>query len=227
MGEFIDVVLGFPTALFTFPLLVVAGYWGLVLLGGLGVGGLEPDADTGAGIGGDDAGLDGPGGLLGAAGLDGVPITIAVSLLVATGWFASLAGSVVAGRAGGPQAVMSSAVLVVAAGCAWAVTRLLAVPLRHVLRQGPETSLHDFVGRTCVIRTGRVGTDFGQAEVLAPDGSSALVQVRQTSGDVAVAGAAGATGLTAGSTALIFDLDPGGEFFWVMPYDAALDPERP
>lgn len=49
MGEFTDVALGFPTALFSFSLLVVAGYWTLVLLGGLGVDllGAGADADTG------------------------------------------------------------------------------------------------------------------------------------------------------------------------------------
>ena len=34
------------------------------------------------------------------------------------------------------------------------------------------------------------------------------------------------TALKAGSTALIFDYDADGEFFWVMPYDADLDPHR-
>ncbi|NED50615.1 hypothetical protein G3I24_06810, partial [Micromonospora aurantiaca] len=30
-------------------------------------------------------------------------------------------------------------------------------------------------------------------------------------------------GLTAGSTALIFDFDPDGQFFWVMPHETASD----
>ncbi|KDN80618.1 hypothetical protein [Kitasatospora cheerisanensis] len=37
MHRFFEAALGYPTALFSFALLVVAGYWGLVLLGGLGV----------------------------------------------------------------------------------------------------------------------------------------------------------------------------------------------
>jgi hypothetical protein len=32
--------------------------------------------------------------------------------------------------------------------------------------------------------------------------------------------------LKAGNTALIFDYDADGGFFWVMPYDAELDPHR-
>ena len=62
-----------------------------------------------------------------------------------------------------------------------------------------------------MIRTGTVTRTFGQAEVHAPDGSSAIVQVRQT----------GADDLRAGTTALLYDVDPEGEFFWVVPTDVA------
>jgi hypothetical protein len=115
-------------------------------------------------------------------------------------------------------------VLAGALAAAWLGTRLAIVPLRRVFREEPAASLRDFVGRTCVIRTGRVGADFGQAEVTADDGSSAIVQVRRHALDVAAEGApAGAAepALTAGSTALIFDFDPDGQFFWVMPYEQA------
>ncbi|GAA5004147.1 hypothetical protein GCM10025734_42170 [Kitasatospora paranensis] len=77
----------------------------------------------------------------------------------------------------------------------------------------PPPSRRDFVGLGCVIRTGRVGPDFGQAEVRAADGSSAVVQVRQNRADAAAAG----SGLRAGTSALIYDYDAEGEFFWVMP----------
>jgi hypothetical protein len=200
MVEFIDVALGFPTALFSFSLLVVAGYWGLVAMGGLGLDILDADADTGAGVGD----------VLAASGLGGVPVTVAVSLLVTVSWFVSLAGAAV----GVPGALVLAAAL--AAG--WSSTALLVRPLRLVFRNGAQgASLRDFVGRECVIRTGRVGVDFGQAEVTADDGTSALVQVRVLSSDVPVAGRV--AGLALGSTALIFDYDSDGEFFWVMPYD--------
>jgi hypothetical protein len=69
-----------------------------------------------------------------------------------------------------------------------------------------------------------VGSDFGQAEVTADDGTTALVQVRVPSSDLPVAGDADGTALARGSTALIFDYDPEEGFFWVMPYDAASGP---
>ena len=51
------------------------------------------------------------------------------------------------------------------------------------------------------------------AEVHAVDGSSAVVQVRQSLDDAAGPGGV----LRAGAAALIYDYDDGGEFFWVMP----------
>jgi hypothetical protein len=65
------------------------------------------------------------------------------------------------------------------------------------------------------VRTGRVTSTFGQAEVHSPDGSSALVQVRQ----------AGTDDLRAGTAALLYDFDADGEFFWIVPTDVATRPE--
>ncbi|HEX4818129.1 MAG TPA: hypothetical protein VFV66_35765 [Nonomuraea sp.] len=64
----------------------------------------------------------------------------------------------------------------------------------------------------CVIRTGTATRDFGQAEVTAADGSSAVVHVRTTGQDR----------LARGDKALIFEYDADGEFFWVMPYESEL-----
>ncbi|MCP9950364.1 hypothetical protein LUX33_19455 [Actinomadura madurae] len=159
-----------------------------------------------------------PGGPLALLGLGGVPATAGLSLLIGLAWFVSLAGAAL--FEGAAARVL---VLPVALAAGWAGTRLAVRPLRGVFQHRAEASLRDFVGLPCVIRTGRVGPDFGQAEVTAADGSSAIVQVRQPAADVPVAGAAEGLGLTAGSIALIFDFDPEGRFFWVMPHDTATD----
>ncbi|MGC5013106.1 hypothetical protein ACLQ2R_20295 [Streptosporangium sp. DT93] len=199
MGPFVDAALSFPTVLFTFLLLVIVVYWVLVVAG---VFGFDDDASEATGAAG----------LMSGLGLGGVPAAIAVSLLVAVAWFVSLVGGTL--FTGTPALV---AVLLGALLCAWACTRLIVVSLRRLVPKERLPSRADFVGRACVIRTGRVGRDFGQAEVTSADGSSALVQVRQT----------GDEDFAAGSTALIFAYDSPGEFFWVMPYDAELDPDRP
>ncbi|MCD0450390.1 hypothetical protein LO762_14485 [Actinocorallia sp. API 0066] len=188
MKEFAETALGMPTVVFSVLLFVVVLYWVLAIVG-LDV--LADDTD-----------------LLGVLGLRGVPTSVIISLFVAVAWFLSLAGSVWLGS--NPLVPLGA----VAGG--WLAARLLINPLRYVLPEAPVTSRHDFVGRLCVVRTGTVTERFGQAEVTAPDGGTALLQVRRT----------GDEPLGTGDTALIFDYDDAGEFFWVMPYDAALDPHQ-
>ena len=198
MGEFTRTALGFPTALFTFALLVVAGYWLLALL-------------LGAGLDGGDGHLDGHGGHGGDGTDASVPVTALVSVGIAVAWFVSLTGQVLLGGRWAGFAVLAAAATTgwLAARAAGSLGRRLLPPERH-------TSRDALVGRTCVVRTGRVDPSFGQAEVTGDDGTTFVVQVRTDE-----------SGLTAGCTALIFDHDADGDFFRVMRCDAALGPERP
>ncbi|GAB1820602.1 hypothetical protein [Herbidospora sp. RD11066] len=142
--------------------------------------------------------------LLMAAGVldfDGLPAP-AISGFVAVGWFTALAGTVFLPELGW---VTLAAALVAGFGAAILVRRLTPAPEK-------VPSRHDFVGQMCVIRTQSVSTDFGQAEVRAADGSTAVIQVRQT----------GTDSFSAGGAALIFQYDSDGEFFWVMPYERGL-----
>lgn len=227
MGEFADVCLGFPTVLFGGALVVVVGFWGLVLVGGADAHGPWHHGATGGHGGDGGAGgnsghgvnggrhdrLGGEAGALAAAGLGGVPVTVVLSLLVALSWFLSLAGSAALHGADLPgrpfRALLGLAVTAAAPAGAWFGTWLLVRPLRRLFPDVRPPSREDFVGRVCVIRTGAVTARFGQAEVAAPDGSTAVVQVRQTGEDT----------FTSGSSALLYAYDPDGEFFWVAPFD--------
>lgn len=191
MGEFVDAALSFPAALFSVLLAVVVVYWLLVLLGTLDIE--VGDIDLGDGL-----------------GLGGVPVTVTVSVLTVVAWFVSLVGGVVAAALDlgtFVRVLLGIGVLFVALLAGLFVARLVAVPLRRIYADGHVPSRNDFVGRECVIRTGHVNGEFGQAEVTAVDGSSAIIQVRQT----------GEHELTNGRRALIFDYDIDGEFFWVAP----------
>jgi hypothetical protein len=182
MGGFLEAALSFPTVLFTPFLIIVIAFWAVVIAGG---------ADP-----------EGGGDLLDFAGLGGIPAAVPLSLFAVFAWFGSLAGAVF---------LPAWIALVIALAVAWLLTRLAVVLIGRFRPPGPE-SRADFVGRVCVIRTGRVTPTFGQAEVRAPDGSSAIVQVRQT----------GTDDLHAGTEAVLYDFDPEGEFFWVVPADIAL-----
>jgi hypothetical protein len=191
MGGFLEAALSFPAVIFTPLLVVVIGYWVVVIAGGA-----DPEGD----------GDSGEAGVLAFVGLGGVPASVVLSLLIALAWFAALAGGELLG------AIPAALVLAAAVVAAWVLTRLAVLVLKRLMPAGDEPSRADFVGLTCVVRTGRVTATFGQAEVHSPDGSSAIVQVRQ----------AGDDDLRAGTTALLYDFDPAGEFFWVVPTDIAM-----
>ncbi|WP_232663154.1 hypothetical protein [Pseudonocardia sp. TRM90224] len=205
MQEFLSTAFGFPTVVFGVPLVLVVGFWLVVALGGTDADALETDAlET------DAAGL---GGLLSSLGLGGIPATISASVFVALSWFASLAASSLVDGITTDATKIAAGVgtLVVAVLVGWLGTVLAVRPLRRVFAEGRPASRADFVGRVCVIRTGRVDVDFGQAEVTAADGSTAIVQVRQT----------GADSFAAGSLAAIYSYDEDGEFFWIVPITGA------
>ncbi|MEV2255485.1 hypothetical protein AB0I94_33805 [Streptomyces sp. NPDC050147] len=199
MEEFLGAVGGFPGVVFSAALLVVIGFWLLVLFGGFDADGFDADAD------------------LGALGMGGVPVAVPVSLMVVIGWFTSVTGAVLLGRSGIKGVAHLAAdggVFLLSVLMAWWLTRSVVRPLAKLFPDEPGPSRQDFIGSTCTIRTGRVEAGFGQAEVTARDGSTAIVQVRQEGTDAFVAG----------STALLYAYDDTGEFFLVAPYDAALDP---
>ncbi|WNI23804.1 hypothetical protein [Streptomyces sp. ITFR-16] len=201
MREFLDATLSFPAVLFAAALVVVIAFWLLVLVGAADHHSFDADLDTDV------------------AGIGGVPVTVSVSVMIVVGWFTALTGSVLVHRSGvtgTARAALAFGVLAGALLIAWAVVRLLVHHFRRFFPDQPPPSRQDFLGRVCTIRTGSVGTDFGQAEVTAADGSSAIVQVRQLP--------PADTEFTAGSSALLYAYDDTGEFFWVAPYDKALDP---
>ncbi|MGW1185721.1 hypothetical protein ACWD7Y_32910 [Streptomyces drozdowiczii] len=204
MREFLDAALSFPAVLFAAALVVVIAFWLLVLVGAADHHSFDTDLDTDF------------------AGVGGVPVTVSVSLMVAVGWFTALTGSVLVHRSGATGAVRATLACAVLAGAlllAWGAVRLLVHHFRRYFPDQPPPSRQDFLGRVCTIRTGSVSTDFGQAEVTAADGSTAIVQVRQLEPADAE--------LTSGSSGLLYAYDEAGEFFWVSSYDQALDPGPP
>ncbi|GLY34187.1 hypothetical protein Amsp01_002110 [Amycolatopsis sp. NBRC 101858] len=185
MSGFVTAALAFPAVLFSFLLIVVIGYWVLALVGVLDV----EDGDIGF--------------------FGGVPLPISLSLLVAFSWFLSLVGTVLIDGVSTPLRVgLGVGVLLAALVLGALGTRLVVVPLRRVFA-GAAPSRQDFVGRVAVVRTSTVTEDFGQGEVAAADGASAIISIRL----------AGEGNLGLGSRVVIYDYDSAGEFFWVSPLE--------
>jgi hypothetical protein len=133
--------------------------------------------------------------------LDAPVLPISISLFVVITWFAALVGTVLTPEGSLRYAILAGSLLVGAF-----VTKIVLIPIKSWTKPEKPASRNDFVGRTAIVRTTRVTEHYGQAEVTADDGGTAVVQVR----------AAQSTELNAGQTALIFDYDAEGEFFWVV-----------
>ncbi|MGC5362025.1 hypothetical protein ACPXCE_10100 [Streptomyces sp. DT24] len=234
MHEFLNAAFTFPAVLFGAALVVVIAFWLLVLLGAAEHDAFDTDLDADA------------------VGVGGVPVTVSMSLMVLIAWFTSLTGSILlhrAGATGGTRAALATLVLGAALLIAWGVVRSLVHHFRRRFPAEVPPSRQDFIGQVCMIRTGSVSSDFGQAEVTSADGSTAIVQVRRLDPHGTPGGPSASDGLGvpdargsraektllsgrntaeaplgAGSTGLLYAYDDEGEFFWVAPYDAALDP---
>lgn len=136
-----------------------------------------------------------------------VPVAAGASAFTVVAWLIALAGTALLEGTAARLAIAAGALVV-----GWVVARAVGSWLRRVLAPAKTPTRADFVGQPCVIRTGTVTDGFGQAEVHAPDGSSAVIQVRSTGSDT----------FHAGQTALIFDYDRDAEVFLVMPYEGGL-----
>ncbi|GLZ77098.1 hypothetical protein Afil01_19050 [Actinorhabdospora filicis] len=199
MSTLIKASLAFPAVPFTVLLLVVIGFWLFTLIG-------LADSEVLDGAGAADTG-----GALAGLGLGHVPVTIVISFMTLFSWTVSLIGTAL--LLDSPLAVrigLGVVVLLIALVVAWALTRAFIAPLRRVFAPEPNISRADLVGRPCLIKTGRVTGDFGQAEVSSPGGGTSIVQVR-VHGDAV---------LKIGDTALIFDYDEIREVFFVTPVGA-------
>ncbi|MEU3017984.1 MULTISPECIES: DUF1449 domain-containing protein [unclassified Nocardiopsis] len=227
MGVFLGSAFGFPTVLFTPMLVVVLGYWIFVI-----VGAADTELLDSVDSNGDAAGLSA---FLGRAGLTGstprtsagtagprrsggVPVTVALTLLICVAWFVSMMGSILTTLVETTSTpllyALGAVVLVIALVAAWAVTSGVVMGVQRLVPGRRGDSKHELVGRTCVIRIGEAREDFGQAEITTAGGASISIPVRTTGGEV----------LALGSTALIFDHSTDGDVFLVTAFDAALDP---
>ncbi|GAA2140295.1 hypothetical protein [Glycomyces algeriensis] len=171
MSEFLDIALSFPPVVFSFGLVVVVLYWITVIIGALDV----DIVDVG------DAELD-AGGFWSAFGFGAVPFTVVLSLWIILGWIVTVLGTTWVRSADMfiPPALTGTAVLVAGIGVGMLGAKLLTKPLGRLFEDAPATAHADLVGRVCVVRTGTVTLDSGQAEITDDEGSLLLINVRRS-----------------------------------------------
>lgn len=214
MERFISAATGYPTAILTVMLLVVVGYWLLAMLGWVDFDSSDIDLELESHADADAGELSTLAGYVMALGLNGVPFSIVVSLLVLVSWTISC----MVGEWLLPwvptvllRTIVGTATLLASVGVAIVFTAQLIKPLRGLFVTHQAMGNASLVGQTCRIMSQTVNARQGYAEV-AQRGAS--IQIRVWADEP--------NALTKGVVAHILEYDESGARYLVQqaPTDA-------
>jgi hypothetical protein len=209
MDRLIDAAIGYPTAIFTALLLVVLIYWLLALVGWVDFESSGVDMELELQADGDPGEISTLAGYVVALGLNGVPFSIVVSLLVLVAWTLScLAGEwLMPWVPTWPlQLLIGTGVLVLSVALAIFITARLIRPLRGLFVTHQAVANASFVGQTCTVMSQKVDARSGYAEV-AQRGANIQIRIR----------AEGDNRLTKGDAARILEYDEAANRYLVAP----------
>lgn len=188
MDPFYQNIASFPTAFFTFFLVICLLYWLVAVLGLIDLDVLDfdiPDPDGQLGVNQTDLSTpDMLAGLMLKLGLYGVPVTIMVSFIALFGWFICyfvvhfLFGYLPEGVL---RYLVGLPVLVVTLYVAAWLTAFAIRPIRPLFKKASQNTLTEVLGQTAIVRTSKVNNRFG--EVFLADGGAGLIFKARSTGD--------------------------------------------
>ena len=182
MEEFVAVVTGYPTIVFSLGMIFVMVFWMLSLIGLVDVEmfdfgfdfDLDVDTDTDAGLFGDLSGF------FMYFGLNGIPVTIVISVLMLVAWLLSYFASAYL-IAPLPfdwlRYVAGTLVIAGVLAVALPITGMSLKPTRHLFAGATAKTKSSFVGAKGLVTTLEVSETFGQAEV-ADGGAGLIIDIR-------------------------------------------------
>jgi hypothetical protein len=208
MTGFLDAATAYPTAIYSTLLGVVLLYWVLALIGVVDIDSVNFSFETDLQA---DASVEDIGDLasyLVAFGLNGVPFSVVVTLMVLTAWTLSC----LAGMWALPwvptallRIVAGTGVLLVSFAVALPITARILRPMRGLFITHRAQSNLSLVGQSCVVLTGLVNESFGRAEV-STRGVGLNIRVWAETPNQ----------LGKGSLARIVDYDEAAERYWIV-----------
>lgn len=180
MEIFIILITSYPVVIYTFLLCLVVFYWLVACLGMVDIDILDfassdIDADFEVGTQG-EAGAEGLAGLLMKLGLNGVPVTVILSLLILLSWLISYFAAYFFFHLlplGLVRYLIGTGVLIGAWMLALPTTALLIKPLKPLFKKLEGATPQSILGQAAVVRTSRVDDRFGEASF--NDGGAGLI----------------------------------------------------
>ncbi|PCJ39318.1 MAG: DUF1449 domain-containing protein [Moraxellaceae bacterium] len=189
MDPFYQNISSFPTAFFTFFLVLCVLYWciaalGLVDVDALDFDGVDVDGDIDINADTSISSGDVVAGLIMRLGLNGIPVTIILTLVSLIGWVFSYF-IVYFFFDWIPDGILHYLVgLPVVVGCLYiaaVITATAVKPLRPLFAKLEQKTEKRVLGQTALVRTLRVDNGFGEAAL--EDGGAGLIFKVRTAGD--------------------------------------------
>ena len=172
MDPFYQNVASFPTLFFTLLLALTAVYWLVAVLGVIDIDVLDIDMPEGDA----DGGVHQLAGLLLKLGLNGVPLTIVISLLALFGWFICYFAVYLIFPYipdGFLEYIVGLPILVGSLYGAVLITAQVIKPLKPLFANMNKNTVKNLLGQTAIVRSLRLDSGFG--EVLLADGGAGLI----------------------------------------------------
>lgn len=181
MELFATLVTSFPTVIYSFFVLLFLAYWLIAMLGFLDIDMFDADFDADADMDGAD-GIGGLAGVLIKLGLDGVPVTVSLSILFLICWLISYFMALTTGIVLPLDVTLiryavGLVIMVAAFLLAIPITGFLIKPLKTFFKKTNTNSERSLLGASGVVRTSRVSMSFGEAIVNA-GGADLILRIR-------------------------------------------------
>jgi hypothetical protein len=186
MDPFYEIILSFPVVIFSVLLILCLLFWLIAILGMLDISLLDvPDIELGSDVGDEGASTpDAVAGIILRFGLNGVPLTVIITLVALIGWFVSyyiVHFIFVYIPEGLFIYIAGLLVLISTLYISVLMTARIIKPLRPFFKKIERDIEKLVMGRTATVRTSRVDESFG--EVSLEDGGAGLIlKVRSSDG---------------------------------------------
>ncbi|TQV75986.1 DUF1449 domain-containing protein [Exilibacterium tricleocarpae] len=185
MDPFYQNVSSFPTVFFTFFLILTLLFWLVAVLGLVDIDAFDiPGTDLEIGDGNTST-PDAVAGVILKLGLNGVPLSVVISLVSLIGWFISYNTvhffSYLIPSAGLARFLVGLPVLLGALYLSVLATGFLIRPLRPLFKKMQRHTEKMVLGQTAVVRTSRVDPGFGEA-IFDDGGAGLILKVRASEG---------------------------------------------
>lgn len=206
MSDFFEYILTFPIIVFTIPLAIMGVFWFFALLGTIDIEILDFDSDTESSDGAGSSFLE-------SLGLDGVPLTVAITLVEIYGFvFIYLARKYITPLFDGIISATASGLILAFAALVLAIpfAAYTSKPLKRIFKTHEAVKKSDLIGTICVVTTQNVTSSFGQAR--SEDGM--IYSVRTNSKDT----------IPGGATVVLIDFDALNDTYLVVTQSELMAP---